>query len=412
MSVSPLTAAGNTIGDSIEGGLHVKPDQIELGSRPLSLVTQMRDGALRQQLQACANGPFKRSDFSIGHRGAPLEFAEHTRESYIAAARQGAGMIECDVTFTSDRELVCRHSQCDLHRTTNILELPDLAKKCSEPFRSAIYDPKTGIELSGASARCCASDITLEEFRRLRGKQDSVFAGATSVRDFLYGPDADNTVLNATGTLLTHRESIELFKELGVQMVPELKTPEIEMSTVFTQRDYARKMLDEYSAAGVPPSQVWPQSFSLADILFWLEEYPEFTRRLIYLDDRYRDASFDHSNPASWEPAMEQLAASGVRIIAPPIWMLVTASGADIVPSVYAQKAREAGLDIITWSLERSGSLSNGGGWYYRSITPLIDSDGDVMELLSVLAEDVGVRGVFSDWPATVTYFANCTGLP
>jgi glycerophosphoryl diester phosphodiesterase len=27
----------------------------------------------------------------------------------------GAGIIECDVTFTKDRELVCRHDQRDLH---------------------------------------------------------------------------------------------------------------------------------------------------------------------------------------------------------------------------------------------------------------------------------------------------------
>jgi glycerophosphoryl diester phosphodiesterase len=27
---------------------------------------------------------------------------------------------------------------------------------------------------------------------------------------------------------------------------------------------------------------------------------------------------------------------------------------------------------------------------------------------LDVLARGVGVRGVFSDWPATTTYYANC----
>jgi glycerophosphoryl diester phosphodiesterase len=36
----------------------------------------------------------------------------------------GAGILECDVTFTRDRELVCRHAQCDLHTTTNILDTP------------------------------------------------------------------------------------------------------------------------------------------------------------------------------------------------------------------------------------------------------------------------------------------------
>jgi glycerophosphoryl diester phosphodiesterase len=28
-----------------------------------------------------------------------------------------------------------------------------------------------------------------------------------------------------------------------------------------------------------------------------------------------------------------------------------------------------------------------------------------------VLARDVGIKGIFSDWPATVTYYANCMGL-
>ncbi len=34
-----------------------------------------------------------------------------------------------------------------------------------------------------------------------------------------------------------------------------------------------------------------------------------------------------------------------------------------------------------------------------------------ISKLLHVLAQDVGVVGVFSDWPATVTYYANCYGL-
>jgi len=37
-----------------------------------------------------------------------------------------------------------------------------------------------------------------------------------------------------------------------------------------------------------------------------------------------------------------------------------------------------------------------------------------MFELLDVLAKDVGIEGIdgiFSDWPATVTYYANCIGL-
>ncbi|KAF3355893.1 Small COPII coat GTPase SAR1 [Verticillium dahliae VDG1] len=106
--------------------------------------------------------------------------------------------------------------------------------------------------------------------------------------------------------------------------------------------------------------------------------------------------------------------ADGVRIVAPPLPYLVTlADGGRIVPSAYATRANELGLEIITWSLERSGVLSDGtkGGYYYTTIADAIQTDGDVFELLHVLANDIGVLGVFSDWSATVTYYANCLGL-
>ena len=65
------------------------PREPQIGPRPFYLVDKMRDGALKQQLSQCT-GPFRKTDFSIGHRGAALEFPEHSRESYIAAARMGA----------------------------------------------------------------------------------------------------------------------------------------------------------------------------------------------------------------------------------------------------------------------------------------------------------------------------------
>jgi hypothetical protein len=60
---------------------------VQLGPRPFFLINEMEDGSLKQQLQKCSAGPFRKSDFSIGHRGAPLQFPEHTRESYEAGAR-------------------------------------------------------------------------------------------------------------------------------------------------------------------------------------------------------------------------------------------------------------------------------------------------------------------------------------
>ncbi|MEC7553474.1 MAG: glycerophosphodiester phosphodiesterase family protein, partial [Pseudomonadota bacterium] len=95
--------------------------RVDPTDRALALSEDLPAGALKQRLQSCADGAFSATEFSIAHRGAPLGYPEHSREGYIAAAKMGAGVIECDVTFTQDLELVCRHSQCDLASSTNIL---------------------------------------------------------------------------------------------------------------------------------------------------------------------------------------------------------------------------------------------------------------------------------------------------
>jgi glycerophosphoryl diester phosphodiesterase len=83
---------------------------IQVGPRPYFLVDDMDPSPLKAALKQCSEKPLKKTDFSIGHRGAGLQFPEHTKESYEAAARMGAGIVECDVTFTKDKQLVCRHA--------------------------------------------------------------------------------------------------------------------------------------------------------------------------------------------------------------------------------------------------------------------------------------------------------------
>ena len=41
----------------------------------------------------------------------------------------------------------------------------------------------------------------------------------------------------------------------------------------------------------------------------------------------------------------------------------------------------------------------------------LVKVNGDILTTLDVLGRQVGIRGIFSDWAATVTYYANCMGL-
>ncbi len=371
-----------------------------------TLVATLQAGPLKQKLQSCLGNPLVSSDFSIGHRGAPLTYPEHTREGYIAAHQMGAGAIECDVTFTKDKELVCRHSQCDLHSSTNILETP-LAASCSVP-------PDMNSRQPFRRAQCCTSDITLAEFKSLKGRQDKSNKKAKTLEEFYAGTQAStNTAGIEFGELLSHKESIELFDSLGVGMVPELKKPQVSMPfDGFTQQQYATAIVKDYIDSGINPQQVKLQSFNLDDVHFWLENFPEFGQNAVWLDGRYTDGGFNHKKEKTWKPDMEELYTSGVSTIAPPLWMLLARNETgEIVPSHYANSATEAGLDLVAWTLERSGSLKSGGGWYYQTIGKSIKDDGDLFRVLDVLAHKVQVEAVFSDWPASSTFFANCFGL-
>ncbi|GLK79246.1 glycerophosphodiester phosphodiesterase family protein [Methylopila turkensis] len=408
LGASALFGAGGAAADEAARTGGAVAD-VQVGPRPFFLIEDMANGPLKRRLQRCEGNRLRPSDFSIGHRGAPLQFPEHTRESYVAAARMGAGVLECDVAFTKDLELVCRHAQNDLHTTTNILLTP-LAAKCTKPFTPAVLGPD-GALVTPASAECRTSDITLAEFRTLRGKMDAFDRGARTPEEFVGGTPAWRTDLYSgptSGHLMTHRESIELFKELGVKMTPELKSPVVPMPfRGFTQAAYAQKLIDEYRAAGVKPRDVFPQSFDKNDVLYWIRNEPAFGRQAVYLDDANTVADL----PSASE--LENYRREGIRIWAPPVFALLDVNGRnEIVASRAAKNAKAAGLEIIAWSLERSGRLADlDGDFYYQTIERAVSREGDLMRVIDALARDVGVRAVFSDWPAPVTYYANCMNI-
>ena len=387
--------------------LPVAAQNIQYGVRPFYLIDAMKEGPLKRKLKSCSSNAPERTSFSIAHRGAPLQFPEHTVQSNKAAALMGAGIFECDVTFTRDKQLVCRHAQNDLQATTNIL-LTNLKEKCTKSFT-----PASGTE--PAVAECRTTDVTLEEFKTLRGKMDGVNKNAKDIQSYIAGTPSWRTELysEAGGTLLTHKESITLFKQFGGKFTPELKAAVVPMPYLgFTQEQYAQALINDYKQAGISPKDVFPQSFNLNDVIYWIQNEPEFGKQAIYLDGRYEQKEFNAAAPELLMPTMQELYAKGVRYIAPPMWVLLTTgSNGEIIPSAYAKAAMEAKLNIITWSLERDGPLNKGGSWYHQSIKSAIYTDGQIYEVIDVLAQQVGVKGIFSDWPATVTYYANCMGL-
>jgi glycerophosphoryl diester phosphodiesterase len=312
----------------------------------------------------------------------------------------GAGIIECDVTFTNDGALVCRHSECDLHTTTNIVAT-SLNNQCTVPWTGASPAP---------APKCCTSDLTLAQFKSLKGKMDASNRSATTAEGYLGGTASWRTDLyTSRGTLMTHAEYIQIVKVIAGKFTPELKYPDNPNRVVAifgSQENYAQKMIDEYKAARINPKNVWAQSFNLGDVVYWIQNEPKFGKQAVFLD------SFPTPLPMTLA-ALKQL---GVKIIAPPMQALLAVNAAgEIVPSQYAKDIKSFGFDIITWTFERTdlrkGAAGVGGYYAFDPTGAAVKTDSDMYKALDVLASDVKILGIFSDWPATVTYYANCMGL-
>ncbi|MCP5315615.1 MAG: glycerophosphodiester phosphodiesterase [Chromatiaceae bacterium] len=393
------------------GGWHDSGDAdqaVQLGPRPYYLVEGLGEGRLKDRLMQCQDGPFYRTDFSIAHRGAAMQFPEHSDVSYRAGARMGAGLVECDVSFTADGELVCRHSECDLHTTTDIVTTA-LNAKCTVPWTGPGQSPPP---------KCCTSDLTLDEFKTLQAKMDASNPGAASAEGYLGGTaDWRTNLYTGRAQVLSFRESIALNQALGVKHTPELKGAEHQdrIDAIFgSQEAYAQRFVDELIDGGVHPRDAWVQSFNKDDVLYWIQNNPRFGRQAVFLD------SIDPTaNPAIERLSFDELKdlrRQGIRIFAPPMWALLSVTdNGRIVPSRYARDIKRAGLEIITWTFERA-DLRQGaakGGWYYQFDPQgiAVQNDSDMYLALDVLAREVKILGIFSDWPATVTYYANCMGL-
>lgn len=401
-----------------------REDNVQVGPRPFYLIEGMDDGALKAKLQSCEDQPVKRTNWSIAHRGAPLQFPEHTKEAYEAGARMGAGIVECDVTFTSDGTLVCRHAQNDLHTTTDILT-SQYASRCIKPFTPATLDA-SGNVTKAAAAECRTSELTLDEFKSLRGKMDAFNAAATTPQQYQSGTPTWRTDLyTGRGTLMTFAESIALNKKLGVKHTPELKAGDAaSIAAVFgSQERYAQALIDQLQANGVRPKDAYPQSFNPNDILYWvrktaygdqavfLVDYNTTTDNIVLFDTTGKQLLTRDEQNAFFK----SLRRAGVKIVAPSFNALLTVQGSRIVPSVLAKDLRSMGFDLISWSFERvdlrKGAAGVGSYYDFDPTGAAIKKDSDMYKALDVLAKDVKLIGMFSDWPGTVSYYASCMGL-
>src|SRR5262249_900482 len=157
-----------------------------------------------------------------------------------------------------------------------------------------------------------------------------------------------------------------------------------------------------YRAADVDPKKVWAQSFDLNDILYWIHNEPAFGRQAVYLDSI--DATVNPPIPRQTKAQLAALKAAGVQIFAPPMNALLDVDAAgNVVPSQYALDIKAAGLKIISWSFERvdltKGAAGKGSYYAFDPTGAAIRRDSDMYKALDVLAKQVKVIGMFSDWP-------------
>ena len=240
---------------------------------------------------------------------------------------------------------MCRHSQCDLHTSTDILLRPALASKCSQPFQP--YDPATN---TAAAARCCTSDVTLAEFKQLCGKMDGFNARALTAREFLAGTPAFRTDLfSRCARLVSHDESIALIDSLDRDFAPELKAyspPPADAGgggvVALTQAQVRDRVVQAYVQRGIAPQRVFLQSFDRADVEYWIRHFPAFAPQVVYLDGGDALACSAHETTSeagtcSLERQMAALRARGLRILAPALWLLVTSSNATSVSFLQAR---------------------------------------------------------------------------
>lgn len=361
---------------------HFQNNSANFSIRPFLLMSLVKNQQLKQQLWSCKQQDLRENSLVFAHRGASIQFPEHTKEAYIAAASQGAAVLECDVVFTKDKELVCRHADNDLHMTTNILETP-LASKCTQPFQAAVLDNQGNV-LQPAKAECRTTDITLTEFKSLKGKPFWANHKAQDIQSYMY-PSWRNwrqTFLYAkTGTLMTHAESIALFRSLNKKMIPELKQPKIAMPfDGFTDDMLRQKVLDEYQQANVAPQNVFLSSSDLAAIQYWLKTPNPYQAQITWVDVQ-QDISL-----------LPNLKNQGVNYIAAPISQLLQYDNDKIEATKYATTLKQQNFQIIAWTLETSG--------FYQKISQY--------ELIDYLLKQLKVFGIFTDWSETVTYYGNC----
>ncbi|MGV3522894.1 MAG: glycerophosphodiester phosphodiesterase [Candidatus Sericytochromatia bacterium] len=301
----------------------------------------------------------------IGHRGASGELPEHTLEAYARAIEQGADYIEPDLVVTRDGHLVARHEN-------EIGETTDVASRFPERKRTQLIDgqPMTGWFIE---------DFSLAEVKQLKARQ------RLSFRDQSHNGQYPVPTLDEIAGLLRETEAktgrkvglyLETkhpshFQRIGLPIEPRLL------------RFLRAQHLDRTDAP------VFIQSFEMGN-LQWLNRHVDVP--LIQLIEEVGQPADQIGTGISYASMLSPQGLAQVKTYADGIGPYKRL----IVPE------REGKLQPPTDLIERAHALGlKVHPWTFRSDKEYLATDYNAQtEAEYHQFFDLGVDGVFSDFPA------------
>jgi glycerophosphoryl diester phosphodiesterase len=164
------------------------PHEAQIGPRPFYLVDKMKEGPLKQKLSQCT-GPFHKTDFSIGHRGAALMFPEHSKEAYTPQPHgRRHHRMRRDIHEGPPAGLSAFAMRFTPRPTSSLfLRWPRNARRVS-----------AGRSATGRGVRKVLHQrLYAGEFKQLTAKMDSANTDATTVADYINGTPRWRTDLYA-----------------------------------------------------------------------------------------------------------------------------------------------------------------------------------------------------------------------
>ena len=214
----------------------------------------------------------------------------------------GAGIVECDVTFTKDKELVCRHSQCDLHTTTEHPRHP----RAGGEMLAALHAGRPGRDKAGEREmlhqRHHPRRVPAPEGQdgRLRQERDDGARTTWPARQ-IGGPISMRRRRHADDPCREHQAVQGARRQIHARAEGAERADAVRRTS--PQEAYAQKLVDEYKAAGIDPKDVFAQSFDLETSATGSRTTGDSASQAVYLDERdERLPGFDPMKPESWKP--------------------------------------------------------------------------------------------------------------